>query len=461
MGQERPTYAELFRLVERQAKVIEEQEQTIKELRREVTQLRRQVEDLQTQLREAHRSTAPLRRREQLKKPEAEKKSPGREKGHPGAYRRPPEQIDQTIEVPLTACPHCAGELQDVAQRTQFIEEIPPVRPLCVKLTTWTGTCAKCGDVESRHPLQTSTATGAAGIHLGPRAHALALSLSHRSGLTMGRACQALHDLCGLKLTRGGLAQLLQRAAARLEETYAEIWERIRQSPAVYADETSWYVGQPGWWLWIFTTPEATLYRVDKSRGSDVVRDTLGSRFQGTLVSDCLASYNPIDCRKHKCIGHHLRVLKELERQLAMRGVRSTDLFLWKILLKDVVHTANNWKGLPPAEKARKQIQHIRGVANLLNRSPPEPEELAFRERLRKQRPHLLGCLSNRGVEPTNNRAERDLRPAVIDRKLSCGNKTPAGKRAWEIIRSVVTTVAKQSDNLLDILTPRMRLGGI
>ena len=97
---------------------------------------------------------------------------------------------------------------------------------------------------------------------------------------------------------------------------------------------------------------------------------------------------------------------------------------------------------------------------NLLNRSPPEPEELAFRERLRKQHPHLLGCLSNRGVEPTNNRAERDLRPAVIDRKLSCGNKTPAKERAWEIIRSVVTTVTKQGENLLDLLTPRMRLGG-
>ena len=121
MGQERPTYAELLRLVERQTKLIEEQELTIKELRQEVRQLRRQVEDLQTQLREAHRSTAPFRRRENLKKPEAEKKRPGCKAGHPGAYRQRPEQIDQTVEVPLSACPHCAGELQNVEERTQFI----------------------------------------------------------------------------------------------------------------------------------------------------------------------------------------------------------------------------------------------------------------------------------------------------------------------------------------------------
>ena len=227
MGQERPTYAELLRLVERQTKLIAEQELTIRELRQEVRQLRRQVEDLQVQLREAHRSTAPFRRRENLKKPEAEKKRPGRKAGHPGAYRQRPEQIDQTIEVSLSACPHCAGELQNVAERTQFIEEIPPVRPLCIKVTTWTGTCAKCGDVESRHPLQTSTATGAAGTHLGPRAHALALALSHRSGMTMGRTCQALSDLCGLSLTRGGLAQLIQRAGRRMEEVHAEIQTQI------------------------------------------------------------------------------------------------------------------------------------------------------------------------------------------------------------------------------------------
>ena len=453
MGQDRPTYADLARLAEQQA-------QTISELRREVSELRHQVEDLQSQLREAHRSTAPFRRRESLKKPEAEKKRPGRRPGHAGDYRHPPEQIDQKIEVPLAVCPQCAGDLQDVQKRTQFIEELPPVRPLCIKLTTWTGTCAKCGDVESRHPLQTSTAVGAAGTHLGPRAQAVALSLSHRSGMTMGRVCRALYDLCGLKLSRGGLAQLLQRAAGRLEATYEEILERIRQSAAVYADETSWYVGQPGWWLWIFTTPEATLFRVEKSRGQDVVQDTLGSRFDGVLVSDCLASYNPLDCRKHKCIAHHLRVLKEHERQLLARGTRSDYLLLWKFLLTDVIRTWKNQKSMEPGERAGKHVQLVRGVANLLNRSPPEPEELAFRERLWKQRPHLLGCLSSPAVEPTNNRAERDLRPAVIDRKLSCGNRTPAGSRAWEILRSVVTTMAKQSDNLLDLLTPRMRLAG-
>lgn len=430
----------------------------VQTLREENAKLKDRVTELEEELRAAHRQAAPFRRREPLKKPDCEKKRPGRPPGHAGEYRRRPEVIDQEVEVPLEGCPHCQRPLLGLEKREQYIEEIPPVRPVCVKVTTWAGVCPKCGEVESRHPLQTSRAVGAAGNHLGPRAQALAVLLSHRSGLTMSRTCQVLRDLCGLKLSRGGLAHLLQRAGHKLEPFVRDIWEQIRQSAAVFADETSWYVGRPGCWLWVFTTPQVTLYRVEASRGSDVVEETLGEDFAGMLVSDCLASYNSIDCKKHKCIAHHLRALNEQQEALARRGVSSTELTMWKVLLQDVIATWKRRDRMTPPAYALKVLQLQRGVENLLARSPPEPEEVRFRDRMRRQRDHLLGCLQNPAAEPTNNRAERDLRPAVIDRKLSCGNKTEAGKRAWETLRSVVTTLEKQDLDPLDTLTPHLRL---
>jgi hypothetical protein len=307
--------------------------------------------------------------------------------------------IDREVEVPLTGCPHCRGELIEVHEREQFMEELPPV---CVKLTTWTGVCPWCGDVESRHPLQTSTAVGAAGTHLGPRAQAIAVLLSHRSGLSMGRVCQTLHDLCGLKLSRGGLAQLLQRAAVRLESFWADILRRIRESVAVFADETSWYVGAPKWWLWVFTTPEVTLYRVERGRGANVVHQTLGEDFGGLLVSDCLSSYDSIACGKHKCLAHHLRALKEQEESLRKRGKSSEYLLLWKVHLQDVIATWHERGDMEPAAYALKVLQLTQGVDNLLNRSPPEPEEVRFRNRLFRRKDHLLGCLQDPAAEPTN-----------------------------------------------------------
>ena len=102
----------------------------------------------------------------------------------------------------------------------------------------------------------------------------------------MRTTCRVLWDLTGLRVTAGGLAQALQRVAGKVQGQHQALVDDIRASPAVFADETSWYVGGPGWWLWVFTHAQATVYRVDKSRGSKVVEEVLGPAFGGTLVSD-------------------------------------------------------------------------------------------------------------------------------------------------------------------------------
>jgi hypothetical protein len=261
-----------------------------------------------------------------------------------------------------------------------------------------------------------------------------------------------------LRLTPGGLSQLLHRVARRTGGCWDDLLWEIRTSPCVNADETSWYVGRPGWWLWVFTTPKATLYHVADSRGSDVVAEILGDDFEGTLVTDCLASYNAIQCRKHKCIAHHLRVLKEHEEDLEKRGTHSTYLMLWKLQLKDVIATWHQRQALGEEAYATKVAQLRQGVDNLLEQSPSEPEEVRFRDRLRRQRPHLLGCLDDPAVEPTNNRAERDLRPAVLQRKTGCGNRTQRGKDTWQRLRSLVVTATKAGDDLLATLAARLQL---
>jgi transposase len=200
------------------------------------------------------------------------------------------------------------------------------------------------------------------------------------------------------------------------------------------------------------------LYVVAKSRGSDVVEQVLGSDFPGVLVTDCLASYNAIDCRKHKCIAHHLRALKEQEEALEKRGLRSLYLTSWKLHWKDVIATWND-RAEMSAEAWTVKVQQLkRGVEHLLDKSPAEPEEVRFRNRLERQRPHLLGCLDDTAAEPTNNRAERDLRPAVISRKISCGNKTVAGKTAWERLRSIGVTASKAGEDFVAVLASRLAI---
>jgi transposase len=446
--------AELESLIAQLQRQLAERDQQIEQLRGELTRAQEQIAALQ---REAARQAAPFRRRDERKIPPEQRKRPGRPEGHRGARRVIPAVVDERVEVPLPACPHCGGEVSDRTPLVQYIEEIPPVRPRVTRLVTWSGRCPKCGEVHSTHPLQTSRAQGAARVMLGPRALALGALLNKHLGLTMRSTCRVLKQLCGLSFTQGGLSQAVARVARRVADDYEALIDRIRGSPVVYADETSWWVGGPGWWLWVFTTPDATYYRVDRQRSSQVVLETLGD-FAGVLVSDCLASYRPPPYRKHKCIAHHLRALKEQDQALRQRGIESQYLLLWKIHLKDVLAACRDRAAWSAEAWTAKCEQLRRGAENLLNQSPEQPEECRFRDRLLRCRDDLLGCLDDPRVEPTNNRAERALRPAVIARKLSCGNRTLSGRNAWQTLASLAQTCAQQAGDFVNFLAPRLTL---
>jgi transposase len=419
-------------------------------LRDTVKQLTERLEQLQ---REALRQAAPFRRKDKDKKPPDQHKRPGRPKGHPPAFRQPPQQVDDDIEMRLDECPKCGGPITAVQRCEQYIEEIPPVQPHVTKLTTYVGTCRCCGEVRSTHPLQVSTARGAAGTHLGQRALALGVWLSKRLGLTTRSVCKLLKRLFGLKITPGGLTQALARVATKLQPSFDQLVTDLRSRPAAWADETSWWVGGPGWWLWAFTTQSETVYHVDRSRGRDVVLDMLGPDFKGVLTSDCLAAYEKLPYRMQKCYFHHLKAIKQ-----AYEDAPSDYLAQLRALLKAAMFLHTQRHDFSPTEWAAKR-QHLEDRTDeLLLRTTPPAGAAKVAERIRKRRQWLFTFLDDPLLEATNNRAERSLRPAVIARKLSCGNKTPRGKAAWEILTSLAVTCDQRGEDIVEFLRPRLGL---
>jgi hypothetical protein len=432
---------------------VQAQAEQIEQLRPLIRQLQERIEELE---RAGARQAAPFRRQEKDRKPLDQQGTPGRKPGHPPARREEPPQIDDHVEVRLTGCPHCGGNVSDVRPCEQIIEDLPPVRPHVTRLVTYTGRCPRCGDVRSTHPLQVSTAVGAAKVHLGARALALGTLLNKHLGLPMRRTCRVLHELGGLRLTPGGLAQALHRVAEKAKGSFLELVAGLRAQPAVYADETSWWVGGKGSWLWTFTTPDRTLYRVERSRGKDVVLDTLGAHFAGVLTSDCLASYENLPYVMHKCYAHHLKAIA------AARDRKPEDQRSYFLELRALLHAAmtlDRMRGdLPPPEFARIR-RHLDERADALILPPrSDPDEERVANRLRKRRRWLFTFLDHPGVEATNNRAERALRPAVIARKLSCGNKTERGKHTWEILASLAATYAQRGQNIVELLRPVLQL---
>ena len=409
-----------------------------------ITQLE---EALQGAERAAYRQAAPFRIEE--KKRVLAPKRPGRKQGHPGAFRRQPDQLDEHMEVELCACPHCGGrQFMDQSQIQQTIEDIPPVRPRVTRLTTYEATCVRCGQsVRSSHPLQMSLASGAAGVQLGPRALALAADLNKAKGLSMRKTCAILRDCFNLRLSAGGLSQALDRLATKVQSQYDAIAKELRQAPVVHSDETSWWVGGPGWWLWVFVNAQSTLYVVDQSRGRCVVTELLGADFGGVLVSDCLAIYDDATALQQKCYAHHHKAISQAKALHPSQG----EGFLTKVaaMLRAAVALKGQKAECDPQNFHALRQALERQAVQLLDSPRSEPCEEAVRNRLNKQRDHLFTFLDHDGVDATNNLAERQLRPAVIARKISCGNKTQKGARTWQILASLAATCSQRATSFI------------
>ncbi len=440
---------ELIKIILRQADAIEQLQKELADLKQQIKDsndrndgLAAKVEALEQK---AARQAAPFRIEE--KDRVAQPKKPGRPLGHPGCSRSIPDHVDEEIVVPLVACPQCGKEVGPRRQVVQYIEELPVVRPHVIKLTTEEADCLCCQKaVRSTHPLQVSLAEGAAGVQLGPRALGVAAQLNKQHGLTVRKTCAVLRELFQLRLSPGGLTQALARLAGKLEPAYENLLARLRAGPCVHSDETSWWVGGPGYWLWVFANQGTTVYQVATGRGRVVVAEALGSEFPGVLVSDCLATYDDVNPRQQKCYSHHLKAIKQ-----AGEGNPSA----WLDAVRGVLLDAMKLKHQPVVaqEKAHRRAELAAQIAQLLAAPRPTNLEEKVRRRLEKQQDHLFTFLEVAEVDATNNLAERQLRPAVIARKVSCGNKTPRGAHTWEILASLAATCVQRTESFAQLVS--------
>jgi hypothetical protein len=263
---------ELVEIILRQAGVIEQLQKELAELKQQIKDIHDRNDGLSAKVAELEkkeaRQAAPFRIEEKHRV--VERKRPGRPKGHPGVCRAVPDQVDEEIVVPLVECPHCRGPVGPRRRVVQYVEELPVVRPHVTKLITEEADCPHCQKpVRSTHPLQVSLAEGAAAVQLGPRALGLAAQLNKQHGLTMRKTCAVLREAFGLRLSPGGLSQALARMAAKLEPAYENLLARLRAGPCLHSDETSWWVGGPGYWLWVFTNK--TMMSIRGSRSATAI----------------------------------------------------------------------------------------------------------------------------------------------------------------------------------------------
>jgi transposase len=440
--------------------IIQKQQKQIERLQQIVEQQQAEIEDLK---RIGKRQAAPFARRHWAEKP----KRPGRKAGKGKFARRElPKvvKIHETKEAKLDGCPECGGHLQAIRQQEQFVTDIPVVEVQTTRFVTYSGYCPECHKrVRSQHADQTSLATGAAGVMLGPRAKALAANLKHRLGVSYGKVSEVLNDTFGLQVSRSGWCQADQKLAHTAQPVYAELLEAIRQCSVVNADETGWRIGTLAAWLWVFTHREVTVYAIRDNRSSDVVIDILGEQFPGILTTDCYLAYDDRKLKqwlKQKCVGHLLKDLKEMKESKSGRALHFARQVT--IVLQEALALKAEKVRLDPFT-FHQRAQALESRLDVLiapQRRLSDRDNARFAKRLRKHRSHLLRFLYVDELEATNNLAERMLRPAVITRKTNGCNRNRSGAMTHAILASVLVTCRQHSIPILDYLVQLQQYGG-
>jgi len=436
-------------------------EQRRREVERERDRLQRQNERLKHHLdaarRAGFRQAAPF----------AKDRSQGRG-GRPGrragvAYGRrgrrpPPPHVDERYTAALSpTCPDCGGAVQRTRVAPQYQEDLPIVRPVVRHFDVEVGCCRQCGRrVQGRHPLQTSDALGAANVHLGPGAVAFVVLMHTQFGVPLDKIATVLRQRFGLRVTAGGLAQVLHRTARRATPTYTDLCQQVRGSPMVSPDETGWRVGAVLHWLWVFATPDTTVYAIRPGRSFDDATAILDAAYDGVLIRDGWAPYRHFTAALHQtCVTHLLR----RTRTLRLDHPRSPWAAAVEHVLRDglALRDRRDAQAISEHGLAVARGRLLTRLADLIATAPALPAAQRLAAHLTTELPAVFAFLWEPGIDATNWRAEQAIRPAVVARKICGGNRTRQGADTQQVLASVARTIDQRSLDLTAVLTTMLQ----
>jgi transposase len=410
-----------------------------------ILELARKVEELENKFKGERQA-----RIEKFIKPSIQKyhHKPGQKEGHQGISRCLPQHIDETIQQTITDCPNCHNPLDkviDVVEHTQ--EDIIPARVVVRKYRRHRYWCPHCHKIVSapyhNHEIPSS--------RLGPNVLIHTAILKYYHCLPYNKIVGLFNELCGLKVSQAALAQSLQRLSQWLSVEHKAILQAIRVSPRIHIDETGWRLNGKNHWLWAFVTEKLAHYRIEPSRGKAVVKDTLPKDYAGTIISDFYGVYFRLPYRRQKCLVHLLREFRRirqidntLEYQRAYKKI--------KRLLDDAIRLQDKYEILP-RENYQSRYKRLKMRLFAFMTTPYNNKNLQrLCKRFSKFWLDMFVFLEDPAVPWNNNLAERLIRPNVIYRNRSFGNRSLSGAKAHATMTSLIQTLALRKQNVTEFL---------
>ena len=397
-------------------------------------------------------------------KPTSSQKANSRKKkrkigGQPGhaKHERPPfsfEEINDTRKYELNCCPDCGGSVSLWRKKTRVVQQVElaekPVKIIEHRAAgcCW---CRRCKQVVYA-PLPATVQKG--GL-LGPELTALVGYLKGVCHASFSTIRKYLRDVLKIPISRGQLAKVIWKVSAALEPAYEELRASLPSEPRLNVDETGHKNnGQPHW-TWCFRAERYTLFKIDPSRSSRVLIDTLGAEFNGVLGCDYFSAYRKymreFGVELQFCLAHLIREVKFIiglpGQRVQAYGERLLDAIR---KMFGIIHRRDT---LTPKGFERALENARTDVINAAIWAPRKCKQaLNLAERFRKHGDAYFRFITTPGVEPTNNLAEQAIRFVVIDRKITQGTRSETGQRCSERMWTVVATCRQEGRSVFEYL---------
>lgn len=432
------------------------QDQTIVTLQETVGTLLVRIQELEDRLNRnsGNSSTPPSANPPWAPKPGPKKTSgrkPGGQPGHKGHHRADviPDKVSNHWPE---CCKHChagfTGDEPVVGSPVRHqVTEIPPIKPIVTEHRMHARRCVCGKTTRAGHP--DGVPTG----QFGPRIIALAALLGGRYRITRREMVALFKEGFGVAISLGTAQALCEQASRALEKPFEEVARAVLAQDVVHADETGWRHKGKRSWLWVVSNRVGSVFRLTPGRGHEARRSILPDDYHGTVVTDRWHVYGLFE-RRGLCHAHLKRnwqAISERKHPDAKRlgdwGVEETQRLL--------VLNRQFRRGEVTEAQFRLKLKMVKArYARLLNAAEDsnDPKTRTMARQLNEVWGYLWAFATEPGVEPTNNEAERAIRPAVLWRKGSLGTWSEAGQRFVERMLTVAATARKTGTPLLEFL---------
>ncbi len=391
------------------------------------------------------------------KKPTGRKR--GGQPGHPPAMKTMvgPERVDRVVAYVPERCSHCATKLPrqagpaDPEPTRHQVAELPPMAAEITEHQGHARTCPRCG-VVTREPIPAEVRRHS----VGERLTAALSYLTGVHGVSKRGVEEMAEHLFDVSIALGTVANREQEMSAALVPAHEEARRAIAAAAVKNVDETGWKEAGKKRWLWVAATRKAVYFLIHPCRNLSALKRVVGETMRGILTSDRWCVYDEWPKKKRQVCWAHVK--RNWEKQAERGQATATRLAAWWLDAQRRVFEL--WHRFRRRTCTRMDLDGP--IASLMiemheilrkGRVSRDRVLARFCTRLRQVYADLWTFVEKPGVEPTNNRAERVLRRAVLWRRRSFGCHSASGCRFVERILTVVQTLRQQGRSVLDFLT--------